>query len=133
VGDAAEGVNLSSHWNSDFSNPASLAFVAAFRAKHNRTPTYYAQQSYDTARAIGAALRQTRGSIEANPFRTAMLRADFASTRGNFRFNTNQYPIQNYYLREIQKDSQGRLVNRIVGQPVLTNHGDAYVKDCPMK
>jgi len=53
--------------------------------------------------------------------------------RGDFRFNTNQYPIQNYYLREIQKDSQGRLVNRIVGQPVLANHGDAYVKDCPMK
>jgi len=25
------------------------------------------------------------------------------------------------------------LVNRIVGQPVLANHGDAYVKDCPMK
>ena len=57
----------------------------------------------------------------------------FNSVRGDFRFNTNQYPIQNYYLREIVKDGQGRLVNRIVGQPLLANHGDAYVKDCPMK
>ena len=59
--------------------------------------------------------------------------AKFNSVRGDFRFNTNNFPIQNYYLREVQKDAQGRLVNRIVGQPILANHGDAYVKDCPMK
>jgi hypothetical protein len=60
--------------------------------------------------------------------------AKFESVRGAFKFNTNQYPIQNYYLREVQKDAQGRLVNKIVSQtPVLASHGDAYVQDCPMK
>ena len=32
-----------------------------------------------------------------------------------------------------KKDAQGRLVNRIVGKPVFTAHGDAYVQDCPMR
>jgi len=54
--------------------------------------------------------------------------------RGDFKFNTNQYPIQNYYLREVQKDAQGRLVNNVVSStPVMVNRGDAYVQDCPMK
>jgi branched-chain amino acid transport system substrate-binding protein len=60
--------------------------------------------------------------------------AKFESVRGEFKFNTNQYPIQNYYLREVQKDAQGRLVNNVVSNtPVMVNRGDAYVQDCPMK
>jgi branched-chain amino acid transport system substrate-binding protein len=53
--------------------------------------------------------------------------------RGDFKFNTNQYPIQNYYLRVVGKDAQGRLVNKSLGEPIFRNHGDAYVQDCPMK
>jgi branched-chain amino acid transport system substrate-binding protein len=54
--------------------------------------------------------------------------------RGAFRFNTNHYPIQNYYLREVKKDSQGRLVNLLASnQPVMANHGDAYVQECSMR
>lgn len=128
VGDAAEGVYLSSHWNSDFQNPASQAFVTAFRAKHNRTPTYYAQQSYDTARAIGAALRQTRGSIELNPFRTAMLRADFVSTRGNFRFNTNQHPIQDWFSLKVER--VGGALAIVTKEKILENHGDVFAAQC---
>ena len=78
LGAAAEGVDLTSHWNSDFDNPANRAFVPAYRARYNRPPTYYAQQGYDTALSIAAALRQTGGSIDPAAFRTAMLRADFA-------------------------------------------------------
>ena len=51
VGDAAVGVNVTGHWNNDFANPASQAFVKAFTTKYNRVPTVYAQQGYDTAQA----------------------------------------------------------------------------------
>ena len=128
VGDAAEGVNLSSHWNSDFPNAPSRAFVTAFRAKHNRTPTYYAQQSYDSALAIGAALRQTRGSVDPAAFRTAMLRADFVSTRGNFRFNTNQHPIQDWFSLKVERvNGQLAIVTK---DKILENHGDVFAAQC---
>jgi branched-chain amino acid transport system substrate-binding protein len=51
--------------------------------------------------------------------------------RGAFRFNSNHYPVQDYYLRLIAKDEKGRLTNRIVGT-IFRNHSDAYVKSCKM-
>jgi branched-chain amino acid transport system substrate-binding protein len=128
VGDAAEGLNLTSHWNSDFDNPASRRFVEAFRAKHNRMPTYYAQQGFDTALAIAAALRQTRGSIDPAAFRTAMLKAEFESTRGRFRFGANQHPVQDWYALKVER--VGGALALVTKDRVLENHGDAYAAQC---
>jgi len=52
--------------------------------------------------------------------------------RGDFRFNVNHYPVQNYYLRVIGRDAQGRVTNKTMGT-VFTNHADAYVAQCKMK
>ncbi|WP_237213526.1 ABC transporter substrate-binding protein [Falsiroseomonas oryziterrae] len=128
VGDAAEGVNCTSHWNTDFDNAPSRRFVEAFRARYNRVPTYYAQQGYDTALAIGAALRQTRGSIDPAAFRTAMLRADFESTRGRFRFGPNQHPVQDWF--HIRAERVGGNLALVTKGRVLENHGDAYAGQC---
>ena len=59
VGEAALGINGSTHWNSDFDNPANKKFMAEWTKKYgaDRLPTYYASQGYDTALAIGAALK----------------------------------------------------------------------------
>ncbi|MEP4860866.1 MAG: ABC transporter substrate-binding protein, partial [Alphaproteobacteria bacterium] len=64
VGEAAIGVNVSSHWNSDFDNEANKAFVAAWQKAYDRPLTYYASQGYDAARAIASALKATGGDIE---------------------------------------------------------------------
>jgi len=128
VGDAAEGINLSSHWNTDFDNAPSRAFVTAFRARYNRTPTYYAQQAYDTALAIGAALRQTRGDVAPAAFRTAMLRADFQSTRGRFRFGPNQHPVQDWFALKVERT--GGALGLVTKGRILENHGDAYAAQC---
>ena len=134
VGNDMLGVFDTAHWGLDLPNEANKKFVAEFEKEYKRLPTLYAAQGYDTALLIDAAVRASGGKMED---KDAMLKhlktAKFNSVRGDFRFNTNNFPIQNYYLREVQKDAQGRLVNRIVGQPILANHGDAYVKDCPMK
>ncbi|WP_114377774.1 ABC transporter substrate-binding protein [Elioraea thermophila] len=129
VGDAAEGVDVSSHWNSDFDNAESRRFVDAFRRRYNRMPTYYAQQAYDTALAIGAALRGTGGSVsDPEAFRTAMLRADFPSTRGNFRFGPNQHPIQDWYALKVER--VGGQLALVTKRKILENHSDAYAAQC---
>lgn len=131
VGEAALGLNVSAQWNSDFDNAASKTFVEAFRKKYNRIPTYYAQQGYDTALAIAAALKATSGKLDAEPFRTAMLKADFKSTRGNFKFGPNQHPIQDWFSIKVEKGADGALALKTVGK-ILENHGDAYSKDCKL-
>ena len=131
VGDAAIGIAATAHWNSDFKNPANEAFVKGFIAKYNREPTVYASQGYDTAKLIGAALKATGGKLDDDAFRAAMLKADVKLTRGNFKFNTNQHPIQDWYEVKAVKGTDGKVTLQTVGK-VLEAHGDAYAKDCKL-
>ena len=134
VGDAMAGIFDTSHWALDLDNAANKKFVAEFEKEYKRLPTLYASQGYDTALLIDSAVREVKGKIEdKEALGKALKAAKFASTRGEFKFNNNQYPIQNYYLRVVGKDSQGRLVNKSFGEPIFKNHGDAYSKDCAMK
>ena len=135
VGDAMLGIQDTAHWAMNIDNAANKRFVAEFEKEYKRLPSGYAAQAYDTALLIDSAIKAVGGKIEdKDAVRAALKAAKFESVRGEFKFNTNQYPIQNYYLREVQKDDQGRLVNRVIVQkPVMANRGDAYVQDCPMK
>jgi branched-chain amino acid transport system substrate-binding protein len=132
VGDGMQGMFNSSHWGRDIENAQNRRFVADFEAQYKRAPTLYASQGYDAALLIDAAVRAVKGRIEdKNALRAALRKADFKSVRGAFRFNTNHYPVQDYYLRLIAKDDKGRLTNRIVGT-IFKNHADAYAGNCKM-
>ena len=61
-----------------------------------------------------------------------MMKAEFASLRGGFKFNTNHYPIQDFYLVKVAKRGDGKYQTEIV-QKVFENYSDPHVKDCPMK
>jgi branched-chain amino acid transport system substrate-binding protein len=134
VGEAMLGIYDTAHWGIDLPNAANKRFVAEFEKEYKRLPSVLASQGYDTAMLIDAAVRDVKGNFDnKEALRAAIKAARFESTRGEFNFNTNQFPIQNYYLRLIEKDAQGRLVNKVNGPPVFVNRGDAYVQDCPMK
>jgi branched-chain amino acid transport system substrate-binding protein len=134
VGAAMAGLFNTAHWSPDFSNAANQKFVAAFEQEYHRVPTLYASQGYDAAQLIAAAVRDTKGKLEDHEaVRKALKAARFDSVRGPFKFNTNQYPIQNYYVRTIGSDGKGGLINKSFNDPILKNHGDAYVQGCAMK
>ncbi|HEX7440393.1 MAG TPA: ABC transporter substrate-binding protein [Caldimonas sp.] len=134
VGPSMAGLFNTAHWSPDFTNPANLKFMAEFQKEYKRVPTLYASQGYDAALLIGAAVRDVKGKLEDHDaVRKALKAARFDSVRGPFRFNTNQYPIQNYYVRTIGSDGKGGLINKSFNQPILRDHGDAYVQSCPMK
>ena len=133
VGDALLGTFDTAHWALDLDNPANRKFVAEFEKEYKRLPSVFASQGYDTALLIDSAVRDVKGRIEdKEAVRKALKAAHFQSVRGAFKFNRNQYPIQNYYLRVVGKDAQGRLVNKTMGT-IFKDHGDAYVQDCQMK
>jgi branched-chain amino acid transport system substrate-binding protein len=132
VGDGMQGMFNSSHWGRDIDNPQNRRFVADFEKDFGRAPTLYASQGYDAGLLIDAAVRAVKGKVEdKSAFRAALRKADFKSVRGAFRFNTNHYPVQDYYLRLIARDDKGRLTNRIVGT-IFKNHSDAYAANCKM-
>ena len=129
VGESALGIVAGAHWCTDFDNAANKAFVAGFVAKHQRTPTFYASQGYDTALAIGAALKA--GGDVSNPpsFRKAMLPANFASVRGKFKFGVNQHPVQNWYSIQVERGGDGKL-GLVTKGLVLSDHTDVYAAAC---
>ena len=133
VGEPMLGLFSVGHWSIDMDNAANKKFVAAFEKEYKRLPSVFAAQGYDTALMIDAAVRDVKGKVEdTEAVRKALRAARFQSVRGPFKLNRNQYPIQNYYLRVVAKDSQGRLVNKTMGT-IFKDRGDAYVEECPMK
>lgn len=132
VGEPMLGMFNTSQWAHDLQNPANKRFVADFQKDYGRLPTLYASQGYDAARLMDAAVRDVKGNLsDKAALRKAIAAAKFDSVRGAFKFNTNGYPIQDYYLRVITKDAQGRITNRTLGT-VFKNHVDAYVGECKM-
>jgi len=133
VGEPMLGMFNTTQWAHDMDNAANKKFVAEFEKEYGRLPTMYAAQGYDAAQLMDAAVRDTKGKLDDKvAVRKALMAANFKSVRGEFKFNKNQFPIQNYYLRMVGKDAKGRITNRLLGAPVLKNHSDAYVGNCKM-
>jgi len=130
--EAALGVFNSSNWGPDLPNAENRQFVAAFEAKYGRIPSEYAAQSYDSARLIGSALKATGGKVDDKAVLGKALRAaDFKSVRGNFRFNTNNYPIQDFYMFVAARDAQGRVSLKTMSRP-LSDAKDSFHAQCRM-
>ena len=133
VGEAAIGTNGSTHWNTDFDNPANKKFMDAWMKKYNRLPTYYAGQAYDTALAIGAALegrqRRSEGSREVPP----------GHAEGGFRGGARQVQVRPEPASDpglvLDQGGKGRRRQRRSSRPsgkIMTDQGDAYSKDCKL-
>ena len=133
VGAPMLGMFNSSNWAHDLDNAENKRFVADFQKDYGRLPSLYASLGYDAAMLMNAAVRDVKGKLDdKTAVRRALEAKRFKSVRGEFTFNTNHNPIQNYYLRVIGKDAQGRITNKTMGT-IFTNHPDAYVAQCKMQ
>jgi branched-chain amino acid transport system substrate-binding protein len=131
--DAALGFFGAANWAPDLDNPQNKAFVAAYEKEFGAVPATYAFQSYDAALLIDSAVRSVHGNLaNREAVRAALMKADFTSLRGNFKFNSNHYPIQDFYLVKVAKRSDGKYETQIV-KKVFENDADPHAKDCPMK
>ncbi|MEY9580056.1 branched-chain amino acid transport system substrate-binding protein [Bradyrhizobium diazoefficiens] len=128
--DAAVGMFGGANWAPNLDNPQNKKFVAAYEAAYNGVPGTYAFQAYDAAMLIDSAIKGVKGDLSnKDAVAAALKKADFTSLRGAFKFNTNGYPIQDFYLTKVAKRPDGKFQTEIV-QKVFENYGDRYAKDC---
>jgi branched-chain amino acid transport system substrate-binding protein len=131
--DAALGFFGGANWAPNLDNPQNKAFVDAYLKEYNAVPGSYAFQAYDAALLIDSALTATGGRTgDRAALRAEMAKANFVSLRGKFRFNTNHYPIQDFYLVKVAKRLDGKYETEIA-EKVFTDYADPHVKDCAMK
>jgi len=73
--------------------------------------SYAAESGYMAAKVLILGLQAVKGDDEnIDNLAAAIEKLDFKSTRGRFRFGPEHNPIQDYYLRRVEK-VDGRLEN----------------------
>ena len=133
LGELGLGIPGAQHWVNDLPNEANRKFVADFRAKYGRYPSFYAAQAYDSAKLIDSAVAGVKGDLgNKDAIRTEMRKANYASVRGPYRYGNNHFPIQNFYLQDVVKDTEGTYTLKTVAT-ALKDHQDRYHAQCQMK
>jgi branched-chain amino acid transport system substrate-binding protein len=131
--DLAIGVPGAQQWVSDLPNPANQKFVADYKARHNALPSFYGAQTYDAVGLIDSAVTAVKGDLSNKEgMRKEMEKANFKSVRGNFKFGNNHIPIQNFYLQDAVKNSDGTYSLHTVAT-IVENDQDRFHDRCPMK
>jgi len=126
------GSKNTQEWSPDMDNAANKRFVADYLKKHGKYPAFYGAQAYDSIMLIKSAVEATGGNLEdKDALRKALMAADFDSVRGRYTYGNNHMPIQNFYLREVVEDSEGRWTTKVV-KTVFENHQDPHAKNCKM-
>jgi branched-chain amino acid transport system substrate-binding protein len=131
VGEAALGTFHTNYWDITSDRPANQRFVKEFIAKNGTVPSHFAAQAYDGPRLLAAALKAAGGRFD-DPlaFMKVLRHTKYESIRGDYSYNVNGFPIQNFYKREVVKGPDGKpqIVTRGV---VFKDHKDPYWQDCP--
>jgi branched-chain amino acid transport system substrate-binding protein len=131
--DLALGVPGTQQWVNDLPNDANKKFVADFRAKHKAYPSFYGAQSYDAANLVNSAVVAVKGDTsKKDAMRDEMRKANYASTRGPYKYGNNHMPIQNFYLQDVVKDADGNLTLKTTAT-IVKDSQDKHHDKCTMK
>ncbi|MGH8681037.1 MAG: ABC transporter substrate-binding protein [Burkholderiales bacterium] len=131
--DAAVGQYETRFWSPDLDVPASRRYVADFRKKFNYTPSFYGAQSYDGIMLIDSGVKAVKGNLKnTKAMMAAMLKADFQSIRGPFKYNVNHFPIQDYFLLQATAGGPDGVYMKTT-RKIFEDHKDAYYQECKMR
>jgi branched-chain amino acid transport system substrate-binding protein len=132
-GELALGVPGAQQWVNDLPNEANKKFVGDYQKKHpGLSPTFYGAQTYDAIGLINSAVVAVKGDLtKKDEMRKEMEKANFKSVRGNFKYGKNHIPIQNFYLQDVVKNAEGKLVLKTVAT-IVENNQDRFVNECNM-
>ena len=115
MGDEVLGVVTALHYSAALATPANRKFAQAYEAKFKQIPSYYSEGTYVAGVAMKAALESTGGEVESgDKFLAALRRVDLSDApRGPIRFDDYGNPIQNVYVRKVERVN-GRLQNTVI-------------------
>jgi branched-chain amino acid transport system substrate-binding protein len=122
MGDEALGTLTALHYSQALDTPANQKFAKAFEARAGKIPSYYSEATYTNARWIVEAVKLAGGRVEDRDAMLAALRkVDLKeSARGPLRIDTHGNPIQNIYVRKVERVN-GRLQNTVIATyPAVT-------------
>ena len=115
MGDEAIGAITVLHYSAALDTPANRAFVAAYRQKYNKLPSYYAESMYTGAKWMVAAIEAVHGHVEDREAFLQALRTVKPTDlpRGPVELDEYGNPIENVYVRKVERVN-GALQNTVI-------------------
>ncbi|MBM3218159.1 MAG: ABC transporter substrate-binding protein [Candidatus Rokubacteria bacterium] len=115
LGDEALGGTSALIYSAALDNPVNKKFVVEYRKKFGKVPSYYSETCYTTARWINEAAKGIGGDVEdREKFLAALRKVELPDTpRGPVKLDTYGNPIQNVYIRKVEK-KDGELWNTVI-------------------
>jgi branched-chain amino acid transport system substrate-binding protein len=114
MGDESLGIITALHYSAVLTNPENRAFGSTYGKKYKRSPSYYSENSYTAARFVYEALLAVHGDVEnRDQFLAALRKVQIPDApRGPVRLDAYQNPIQNIYIRKVER--KGLLQNTVI-------------------
>lgn len=115
MGDEVLGVVTALHYSAAFATPGNRKFSEAYEGKYKQIPSYYSEGTYVAGLQLKRALEAIGGEAEnAERLVAALKKVELADTpRGPIRFDEYGNPIQNIYVRRVERVG-GRLQNSVI-------------------
>lgn len=116
MGDEVLGVVSPLIYSGALDTPANRKFVAEYRKRFGKVPSYFAETNYTSARWIHEAVKALNGQVEDRDKLLAALRkVEIADApRGPVKLDARGNPIQNVYFRKIERNREGELQNTVI-------------------
>jgi branched-chain amino acid transport system substrate-binding protein len=116
MGDEALGVISPLIYSAALDTPANRKFVNAYRAKFGKVPSYFSETNYTSGRWIHEAVKALGGQVEdREKLLGALRRVEIADApRGPLKLDAAGNPIQNVYIRRVERNRDGELQNTVI-------------------
>ncbi|HTT81753.1 MAG TPA: ABC transporter substrate-binding protein [Stellaceae bacterium] len=104
MGDEVIGAISPLQWSAALQTPKAVAFVKEYRAKFGKVPSYFSESNYTTAMIIDAVMQETHGKWPGGEQFIKLLTAlKVEAPRGPISFDDMRNPVQNIYIRQVEK------------------------------
>jgi branched-chain amino acid transport system substrate-binding protein len=116
MGDEVVGVVSPLIYSAALDTPANRRFVAEYRKRFGKVPSYFAETNYTSGRWIHEAVKALNGQVEdREKLLAALRRVELADTpRGPVKLDASGNPIQNIYIRKVERNRDGELQNTVI-------------------
>jgi branched-chain amino acid transport system substrate-binding protein len=104
MGDEVIGHISTLHYSAALDTPKNTAFVTEYRAKFGKVPSYFSESNYATAQMIDEIMKKNGGKFPgAESFIKQLSAMKFDTTRGPVSFDDMRNPVQNIYIKKVEK------------------------------
>jgi branched-chain amino acid transport system substrate-binding protein len=104
MGDEVIGAVSPLHYSAALETPENESFVKEYRTKFGKVPSYFSESNYTTALMFDAVMSQTgRKWPGSKEFLDLLVKLKVDAPRGPVSFDDLRNPIQNIYIRKVEK------------------------------